>query len=254
MAQTNTVVHAPDPLDFGEDDEVACNTIGLREMHFFGGFPQEVTDAFSAAANWHRFREGEMIFDQQSDGLEVHFIVRGRVRLLTAIDGGEPVTLAEVVTGDTFGELAAIDGLGRSARAVAATDTIVGSITGPVFLSLLERFPKVAARMLMRLAAIIRSMDVRLANIAVLTPIQRVIAELMRRAEPDSRVPGMWIIPFAPSHGDIASWTGLQKEDGATTIGTLAREALLRRRGGSLVLLDWAALQAMVKPGTARPQ
>jgi hypothetical protein len=97
-------------------------------------------------------------------------------------------------------------------------------------------------------------MDVRLANIAVLTPIQRVIAELMRRAEPDNRVPGMWIIPFAPSHGDIAGWTGLQKDDVAQAIGTLARDALLRRRGGSLVLLDWAALQAMVKPATARPK
>jgi CRP/FNR family transcriptional regulator, cyclic AMP receptor protein len=240
--------------DREDSADTVLASVSLRDTHFFGGMDQDVTDAFSAAATWHRFHEGQLIFDQQSDSLEVHFIVRGRVRLLTAVDGGEPVTLAEVGAGDVFGELAAIDGLGRSACAIAATDTILGSIAGPAFIDLLERFPKVAARMLMRMAGIIRSMDVRLAHIAVLTPIQRVIAELMRRAEPDSRVPGMWIIPFAPSHGDIASWTGLQKEDVAQSIGTLARDALVRRRGGTLVLLDWAALQALVKPATARPQ
>jgi CRP/FNR family transcriptional regulator, cyclic AMP receptor protein len=254
MAHIDPVTQAPERYDSAGEEDLALTSISLRDTHFFGGLEQEATDAFSAAAKWHRFHEGQMIFDQESDGLEVHFIVRGRVRLLTAMDGGEPVTLAEVCAGDIFGELAAIDGLARSARAVAATDTILGSIPGPVFVDLLERFPKVAARMLMRMAAIIRSMDVRLANIAVLTPVQRVIAELMRRAEPDSRVPGMWIIPFAPSHGDIASWTGLQKENVAQAIGTLARDALLRRRGGSLVLMDWAALQTIVKPANARPQ
>lgn len=227
-------------------------SLTLRGFKFFEGLGVEPADAFTALTKWHRFNEGDMIFDQASDGLEAHFVMYGRVRLLTGMDGGEPVTLAEVPAGSVFGELAAIDHLPRSARAIAATDTILGSIDGVVFVSLLEKFPQVAVRMLRRLASIIRSMDVRLANIAVLTPTQRVIAELMRRSEPDVRVPGMWIIPFAPTHAEIASWTGLNKEQVAQTIGILARDALLRRRGGSLVLLDWAALQGMVKPKSTR--
>lgn len=241
-------------LDAALLDRRAEGQLTLRGVRFFSGVADDAVAAFSAAAGWQRFSDGEMIFDQESDGLDVHFIVHGRVRLLVGVNGGDPVTLAEVTGGDIFGELAAIDQLRRSARAVAVADTILASIPGPVFVALLERFPKVAARMLQRLASIVRSMDVRLANIAVLTPTQRVIAELMRRAEPDSRVPGMWIIPYAPTHGDIASWTGLDKEEVAQTIGALARDALLRRRGGSLVLMDWASLQGMVRPGAARRQ
>lgn len=240
------------PSWHGRGTALAPEGLTLQGIRFFEGCDVDAVQAFSSAATWQRFDEGQMIFDQESDGLEAHFVVQGCVRLMTSVDGGEPVTLAEVTTGDIFGELAAIDHLGRSARALAVTDTILASIHGPIFVNLLEDYPKIAARMLKRLAGIIRSMDVRLTNIAVLTPIQRVIAELMRRAEPDTRVPGMWIIPFAPSHSDIAGWAGLDREQVAQTIGALAREALLRRRGGSLVLMDWAALQAMVKPAHTR--
>lgn len=231
---------------------VDVSTLTLRGFRFFEGLPIEVADAFTAVTKWHQYTEGQIVFDQESDSMEVHFVMVGAVKLLTGVDGGEPVTLAEVPQGEVFGELAAIDHLPRSARAVAACDTILGSIGGHEFVHELGEQPKMAVRMLKRLANIIRSMDVRLANIATLNPTQRVIAELMRRAEPDLRVPGMWIIPFAPTHGDIASWTGVDKEIVAQAIGGLARDALLRRRGGSLVLLDWAGLQKIVKPQRTR--
>jgi CRP-like cAMP-binding protein len=233
-------------------DELNSEALTLGGARFFEGVPPDVVAEFTSAAVWRFVAEGEVVFDQESDGLDVHFVVQGNIRLLTGVDGGEPVTLAEVSAGELFGELAAIDQLRRSARAVAAQDSLLASIPGPAFVALLEAHPTIAGRMLRRLAGIIRSMDVRLANIAVLTPTQRVIAELMRRAEPDTRVPGTWIIPFAPTHGDLAGWTGIDKEQVAQTIGTLARDALLRRRGGSLVLLDWAALQGLVKPANGR--
>ena len=230
------------------EDESPLEHLTLEGFRFFKGLPPEVAQELNAAVHWVRYAQGEMVFDFESDGLEVYFVVHGKIKLLTGIDGDEPITLAEVTEGEVFGELAAVDQLPRSARAVAARDSILGSIEGPQFLALMEKNPKMATKMLKRLASIIRSMDVRLTNLSLLTPKQRIIAELMRRAEPDQRVPGMWIIPFAPTHGDIASWAGLERDKVAPMIGELARDALLRRRGGSLVLLDWACLQAMVKP------
>src|SRR5689334_21010325 len=224
----------------------------LHGFRLFEGLPPEVVERFTEAAAFKRYAEGEMIFDQETDGRDVHFIVQGKVRLLTAVEAGEPMTLAEVPSGEIFGELAAIDQRPRSARAVAACESVLGSIDGPVLISLLEYCPVVAIRMLKRLATIIRSMDVRLASIAVMTPTQRVIAELMRRAEPDARVPGQWLIAYSPTHAEIASWVGIDREDVAQTIGALARDALVRRRGGSLVLLDWAALQGLARPENAR--
>lgn len=224
----------------------------LRGFALFDGLPERVPEDFGAAATWRHYNLDDMIFDQFSDSLEVHFIVRGKVKLLTTAAGGESVPLAEVKTGEVFGELAAIDRLPRSARAVASADAVLASIAGPIFLELMETHPQVAVRMCQRLATIIRSMDVRLANLSQLDPSQRVIAELMRRAEPDPRVPGSWIISFAPTHADIAGWAGVEKEVAAVAIGELARDGILRRRGGSIVFLDWAGIQALVKPRSAR--
>lgn len=226
--------------------------LDLRGFALFTGMPEQVPMDFGAAGAWRRYAIDEMIFDQHSDTLEVHFVVRGKVKLLTNAPGGQSVPLAEVKAGEVFGELAAIDRLPRSARAIASADSVLASIAGPMFLDLMVTHPQVAVRMCQRLASIIRSMDVRLANMSQLDPSQRVIAELMRRAEPDPRVPGSWIIPFAPTHGDIASWAGVDKEVAAVAIGELARDGILRRRGGSIVFLDWAGIQALVKPRSAR--
>jgi CRP-like cAMP-binding protein len=225
----------------------------LAGFRLFEGVSPEAVNRFAAAVQWQRYAPGEMVFDQESYGLDVHFVMEGRIKILTALDGGEPMTLAEVAPGEIFGELAAIDRLPRSARAVAACNAVVGSIEGHVFLTLLQSMPLVTIHLLKRLAGIIRSMDVRLANTTALSPTQRVVVELLRRANPDRRTPGVWIMPVAPSHAELATWTGLDREQVAQIIGSLARDSLLRRRGGSLVLVDWTTLQDIVRPGVTRP-
>jgi CRP/FNR family transcriptional regulator, cyclic AMP receptor protein len=224
----------------------------LRSFKLFEDLPVDVADDFARTAHWRRYQADEIVFDQSSDTLEVHFVANGRIRLLSCLDSGESVTLAEVGGGDVFGELAAIDGLPRSARALAVQDSLVASIPGQDFVALLERHPHTAVRMLRRLACIIRSMDVRLANMSSLEPPQRVMVELIRVAEPDLRVPGTWIIPYAPSHGEIAGWASVDKEIVARTIGELARDGVLRRRGGSIVFLEWSKLQSLAKPKSGR--
>lgn len=224
----------------------------LRNFKLFEGLAVEVADEFSAAANWRLYLADEMVFDQKSDTLEVHFVVTGRVRLLSCLDTGDTMTLAEVNGGNVFGELAAIDGLPRSARAIAIEDSQVASIPGSVFVDLLMRYPETAVRMMRRLACIVRSMDVRLANMSSLEPEQRVMLELIRIAEPDLRVPGTWIIPFAPSHGDLSGWAGVDKEIVARTIGELARDGILRRRGGSIIFQEWSKIQLLAKPRSGR--
>lgn len=224
----------------------------LRGFKLFDGLASEVAEDFAQAAHWRRYMPDEMVFDQSSDTLEVHFVALGRVRLLSCLDSGDTVTLAVVGSGDVFGELAAIDGLPRSARAVAAEDSLIASIAGHDFVALLESHPETAVRMLRRMACIIRSMDVRLANMSSLEAPQRVMVELIRVAEPDLRVPGTWIIPFAPSHGEIAGWASVDKETVARTIGELARDGVVRRRGGSIIFLDWPKLQMLAKPKSGR--
>ena len=57
-----------------------------------------------------------------------------------------------------------------------------------------------------RLAAIIRHSGMRIMELSTLQAAQRVYAELLRMAQPDAAVPGLWVVrPLPPMHEIAAS-------------------------------------------------
>ncbi len=72
-----------------------------------------------------RFQQGETIFFQGDPGQALYLIEAGRVRIYVQDDGGQETSVIFYSAGDIFGELAVIDGLPRSASAIAADETIV---------------------------------------------------------------------------------------------------------------------------------
>ncbi len=78
---------------------------------------------------WHRLTGGEQVFDRHTDTLDVYFVIGGMVRVFATGTDGNEVALADIPAGNYFGGLAAIDGLGRSARVVATLDERVTELS-----------------------------------------------------------------------------------------------------------------------------
>ena len=205
----------------------------------------------AAAAKWHDVSAGETIFDQETDTLEVYCVVEGAVRILTIV-GEREVTLAEIPGGNVFGEIAAIDGKPRSAKAVASVDSVLASIEGAAFIKLMLKYPSIAVKIIQRLARVVRGLDKRVTTLSTLTEEQRVVIELLRISEPDPKIPNGWYIPTMPVHSDLAGWSGTTRDLVAQTIGKLAREGIVKRRGMALVICDWPQLQLLGKVAQAR--
>lgn len=219
----------------------------LGPIRLFDGLPPETAAAVAAECRWNRFAAGEQVFDKDCDSLEVYFVQTGGVRILTAGPDGREVALADIAAGQYFGELAAIDGLRRSARAVATADTVVAALPGPAFLALMRAFPELAIRVLERLTRIIRSLDSRVTELSTETEAQRITAQILRLARPDPANPQAWIIDDLPNHKEIAAWSGASREAVGQVIGELAREGIVRRRGMGLVVADWPRLSLLTK-------
>jgi CRP-like cAMP-binding protein len=224
---------------------------GLARVDLFADLPAEAVREIEARCNWHRFASGDQVFDKESDTLDVYFVIEGAVRILTTVGDEREVALADVVAGNYFGELAAIDGMKRSARVVATRDAVLASLDGPSFLDLMHRWPEVAVRVLARLTRIIRNLDNRVTQLSTQGESQRVIGELVRLAEPDPTRPEAWHIPDLPNHKEIAAWSGTSREVVAQAIGELARDGVVRRKSMGLVICDWARLQLMAKATAA---
>ncbi len=196
---------------------------------------------------WLSFASGEQVFDKESDTLDVYFVIEGAVRILNCTGDDREVALADVLAGNYFGELAAIDGMKRSARVIATRDSVLAALDGASFLELMHAHPAIALKVLERLTRIVRNLDSRVAQLSTQNEAQRVWGELLRLAEPDPARADGWHIPDLPNHKEIAAWAGTSRELVAQAIGELAREGVVRRKTMGLVICDLGRLQLMAR-------
>ncbi|HJM47439.1 MAG TPA: cyclic nucleotide-binding domain-containing protein, partial [Candidatus Marinimicrobia bacterium] len=93
----------------------------------------------------------KMILIEESAGETFFLISKGTVKITRMSDDGREVILAILGEGDFFGEMALLDGEGRSANVIALEDAEVLTLQRSDFLDILERFPKIAIHLLKEL-------------------------------------------------------------------------------------------------------
>src|SRR4026207_412336 len=74
------------------------------------------------------YRDGDLIFAENDPGDCMFLIGRGSVKVSKKGRAGQQETLAHLMEGDFFGEMALIDGGKRSAQASAVGETVLGRI------------------------------------------------------------------------------------------------------------------------------
>ena len=199
------------------------------------------------SCEWSEWQDGDIVVDKDDASTDVFFVVEGVVRITEYVDDSREVAIDEFEAGACFGELSAIDLKARSARAMATAPTLLASLNAKEFRKLLLDCPEIALVLLKRLASYVRKATARMSALSVQTPRQRVCVELLRLSEPDMSREGRWMISNFPGHGEIASWTGTDREIVAETIGQLARNGIVERRHRTLRINDHAKLQRLAE-------
>ena len=193
------------------------------------------------------YSRNETILDKGSQSREIFFVLKGSVSVITFSPAGREVTLAAVKAGDFFGELAAIDGEPRSASVTAIEKTEIAIMPPEIFHDILRNHPSVAIQLLQRLARMVRASGVRILELSTLQAAQRVYAELLRMAQPDAAVSGLWVVrPLPPMH-EIASMTSTTRETVNRAISQLYDSNILKRKGRNLYIMDRTKLEEIVQ-------
>jgi CRP/FNR family cyclic AMP-dependent transcriptional regulator len=219
----------------------------LASFGLFEGLDDTSRRYIDERCRWRRYRSGQIILDRDSTSREVFFVAEGAVRVVNYTMSGREVAFADVGVGEYFGELAAIDGLPRTAGVRAVADSLVGVLPGEAFLELLRMNAKVAFRILERLVHVIRSCDDRIMDLATLGAMQRVYAELLRIAVPDVAVSGLWVVRPCPTEREIASRAGTARETVARAIRQLRQAGLVRRKDRKLYIMDRKRLETITR-------
>jgi uncharacterized membrane protein len=90
------------------------------------------------------FKAGETIFSEQDTGDALYVVDSGIVRIWVLDQDVEPVTLAELKSGEFFGELAVLDRGARSTNATAITDITLHRLSSDDFQAFLLAHPDAA--------------------------------------------------------------------------------------------------------------
>jgi CRP-like cAMP-binding protein len=112
------------------------------------------------------YKDGDIIFEENSIGKEMYIILTGNAKVIKKKDGAE-TTLATLEEGDFFGEMSLFDNSPRSATVKALGDIKLLEINQKNFLKKISRDPSLAFRMLEKMSQRIRNSDEIILNYIV---------------------------------------------------------------------------------------
>jgi CRP/FNR family transcriptional regulator, cyclic AMP receptor protein len=191
---------------------------------------------FEARSHWRRFEPDEILVDFDDLSTDIYFLLSGEVRVLIRTQSGKEVILGEMRGGQLFGELAAIDGVKRSANVTALTRGEVGIMPSAVFRELVFASQPVADRLLRLLAGRVRELNARLMEQAVLDLRHRLYSELLRMSAPRAGHGNERVVTPPPYHHVLAARIGCRREQVTREFTTMAGEGLVERTRGALVI------------------
>jgi len=131
----------------------------LRSVPLFASLDSKATAELGKYLTIHDYPRSATIFRNGDPGDAMYLIDVGKVRISITDADGAVVTLAELGAGDFFGEMAMLDGQGRSANAIAVEDARLAKLTRDDFISFMRNDPRVTLELLTALTARLRRTD-----------------------------------------------------------------------------------------------
>ncbi|MCK5546880.1 MAG: Crp/Fnr family transcriptional regulator [Rhodospirillaceae bacterium] len=199
------------------------------------------------SCRWKAYDASEQIIDQHSDSRDIFFVVEGRVRVVNYSLSGREITFDDLDAGSHFGELAAIDGLPRSASVMALDNARIASLPAEQFQEIILGHPSIALKLMKHLAHLVRTSTSRIMDLSTLGANNRIHADLLRMARKVSSDGGSASISPIPVHSDIASRVSTTRETVARVMNDLARKGIVERQKDSLLINSVDTLEEMVE-------
>ena len=183
----------------------------LERNYLFRDVSSSILDKLARISVQRRYSKAELIFAQGDSGDALYAVVTGRVRISATAGSGREVFLNIMEPGDTFGEIAVVDGLPRTAAATTLDPAVLLAIHRPQFLQLLEREPTLAVHLLKLFCERIRWTSELFEESACMTAPARlakrllILANLHGRRKNDS-------LELQISQTDLAQFLGISRQ------------------------------------------
>lgn len=215
----------------------------LRKCYLFAGLSPECLAPLRQASAIRVIPAGTQIFaaGDTVDGLRV--VISGQVRLWIADREGRELTLHFAEPGESFGEIALLDGLPRTANATALETTRCLVLPVRAVDTALDADPTLARHLIRSLCEILRRNVETISGFAFSALDARLARRLYDLAQDHAEITGQsarFTRHF--SQTDLAQQLGVTREAINKKLRALEHDGLLLRNAGALSLPDLPAL------------
>lgn len=189
---------------------------------------------------------GELLFSRGDSGNDIYLVLEGRVRLSLLSPEGREVSFVQAGPGTLFGEIAALDGKGRTADATAVGKVRAMILGGAVLQRLMASNPDVAKGAIAFLCDRLRDATEQLEAIALL-PVEMRLARFLLSAARQKRGTGSGgkiAIDLGMSQSDLALFLGASRPKVNVALSGLEDAGAIERDGNRIVV-DIAELEPM---------
>lgn len=214
----------------------------LQGSPLFRGLPSPVFERLAGLAVQRCYRRGEIIFSKGDPGDALYAVVSGKIRISAGAADGREMSLNIMEPGDTFGEIALLDGGTRTAAATATVASELVSIRRDHFLGLIEREPRVALELLRLCGERLRWTSGLVEDAALLHAPARLAKRLLSLGKLDGQRSKAGLT-LRISQEDLATFLGVSRQVVNQHLQGWKANGWVELGRGSVTVLDEAAIK-----------
>ena len=184
------------------------------------------------------FNAGQTIFNQEETSKDVYFLIEGTVLAIFWTEDGKEIVFSRMEPGTYLGELAALDNGERSLAVYARAKTTAFIVKQDSFLALLRTSQTVRNRIINDLVQKIRDLTERNYQLSTFSVEQRLRSYLVRLALQAQQLIPNGMLSNAPTHAEIASTIGANREAVSRTMAILGKAGILESSRKKIMIID----------------
>ena len=220
----------------------------LAECSLFRGLAPAERNELVARGHLRKFDAGDTIFLIDSPGDSMMAILDGSVRISVPSSEGKEVVLALLHAGEVFGEIALLDGKGRTADARAMTRCSIAVLDRRDVLTFFQRHPDAWPKLVEVLCERLRRTDEHLAEMALLEIPLRLAKALLRLMGSDERGGGAGAAKVGLTQRELGNMVGASRESVNKCLNEWQRRGIVRIDDNIITIVNRTLLKQMAEP------
>jgi len=220
----------------------------LRKHPIFCDLDPEALDQLCRYAKHSSLKRGATIVSKGDPGNSLIAVISGTVKISVSSPDGRSAILNLIGPGETFGEVAVLDGLARTADATANTNCEIYVIDRRDFLPFVRSQPALAMKFIELLCTRLRWTSGQVEEVILQNLPGRLASALLRLTEKHKLAQGGRTI--AITQQEISEMVGMTRESINKQLRAWATRNWVRLEHGAIVVLNPQMLRELTEAGS----